>query len=255
MEMATTRSIERDIAGALGWWREAGVDCDFADEAAVWLAEAPPPEPERQAAATAPLRQTAAPVAAPSPNQIGGDKACWPQDLAAFQAWWCSEPTLDESRSGSPVPPRGVAGAAVMVLVEQPEAADADSLLSGDQGTLLAAMLAAMGIPAEQTYFASVLPRHTPLPDWQALQAAGIGAVLAHHIALAAPQRLITFGRSIPPLLGHDPAQSAQYLQSFNHEGRTIPVLASNSLGALTRGAAKAGFWQRWLNWTKAQAA
>ncbi len=39
------------LEGALDWWREAGVDADFLDEASGWLAE---PEPENAVAAPPP---------------------------------------------------------------------------------------------------------------------------------------------------------------------------------------------------------
>jgi DNA polymerase len=138
-----------------------------------------------------------------------------------------------------------------MLLVPFPEAEDRDRLLSGPHGKLAEAMLAAMGIAPEDAYLASVLTRHTPHPDWAALLRDGIGEVLVRHIALAAPRRLIVFDRNILPLLGHDPANSAQTLREFNHEGRTIPLLPAMDLGVMIDNPRrKASFWQRWLDWT-----
>ncbi len=247
-----------DIAGAMAWWKEAGVDCAFADEPLCWIAEpdelAAVPQPRLQ-----PAQQTFAPPPSPDVPRIDADRSAWPGELDAFRAWWMAEPALDGGRVAGRIAPRGNAGADVMVLVEQPEAEDRETLLSGPQGELLGAMLSAMGIAPENAYFASVLTRHTPMPDWPALGAAGIGAVLAHHIHLAAPKRLIAFGGNILPLLGNDPAQSAQSLPQINHEGRTIPVigplLGAHGLEALLRPSAKAGFWQRWLDWTGATSA
>ena len=238
----------RDIAGAMDWWRDAGVDCDFADETVQWVKE--PEDPAAVVAAQIAARmKPVAPAEKPKPK-LGGEKAEWPTDLAAFQQWWRDEPTLADTTRR--IPPRGAAGAAVMIVVEQPEAADDESLLSGPQGKLLAGMLAAMGIDEGETYFASVLPRHFPLPDWDSLRQAGIDEILAHHVALVAPQRIIAFGGTIPSLLGNDPTQSPQPLQSFNHEGRTFPALFDRSLDALQRGKAKSAFWRRWLEWTGA---
>jgi len=246
MQASTNLSAKRAIAGALDWWREAGVDCAFSDEPEPWLAEEEPEQAKQTSAA--PLARQ--PVALPPPVELpkfGGDKAAWPQDLAAFDAWWMSEPSLD---TGLRIPPRGPPGAKLMVLVEQPEAQDSESLLSGPQGKLLSAMLQAMGIAQDEVRLASVLPCFTPSPDWQPLGASGIADLLLHHLQISAPQRLIVFGSNIPPLLGHDPAQSPANLPNFNHEGRIIPLLADRSLDALTRAKAKSAFWQRWLDWS-----
>ena len=239
-----------DIAAALAWWREAGVDLDYGETPVAWL------EPARDPAAplSAPARPRAEPepAAAPMVAVFGGDAASWPARLADFADWWLTEPSLDEVQLGQRVPPRGSAGARLMVLVAQPEPDDADRLLTGPEGRLLEAMLGAMGMGADDVYVAAVLPRHTPLADWAGLAARGAGAVLAHHIGLVAPERLLVFGGTILPLLGHDPTHSAQTLPSFNHEGRGVPLLAARDLGAmLARPAWKAAFWRAWLDWTE----
>jgi DNA polymerase len=90
------------------------------------------------------------------------------------------------------------------------------------------------------------------VPDWAALKEQGLGAVLARHIALAAPQRAIVFGQNwVSTLLGNDSPQNAALLRSLNHEQGSTPVLATYELGYyLAKPAAKAGLWQRWLDWT-----
>lgn len=187
---------------------------------------------------------------------LGGLPSSWPRDLAGFQAWWKTEPSLDNGPVNGRVPPRGPQGAALLVLIEQPEAVDMDALLAGPEGTLLTAILAAMAIPSEAVYFASALPRHMPMPDWDALRVAGLADLTAHHIALAAPQKVIVFGQNalpsgISPLPDHDPANSAASLLRFNHELANIPVMTAPPLaGMLARPRWKAAFWQRWLEWT-----
>jgi DNA polymerase len=180
-----------------------------------------------------------------------GDPAALPSSLAAFHEWWLTEPALDDGQVRDRVPPCGAAGAPLMVIVAQPEAQDRDALLSGQEGRLLAGLLAAAGLDPGQVYFGSALPRHRPLPDWASLTARGLGQILAHHVALVAPHRLLVFGSSIPPLLGHDMAQNAQILPAIKHEGHSVPVLATRELGALlARPAWKAGLWRQWLDWT-----
>lgn len=237
-----------DITGALDWWREAGVDCDFLDEPREWLASAAPEADERALPERRPARPPAETVPPPAARF---DLASLPRDLAAFQAWWLGEPLLDDGGTGGRIAPQGAAGARLMVVVEEPEAEDGDALLSGPQGRLLDAMLAAFGLPRQEVYLASALPRHTPAPDWTALAQRGVGQVLAHHVALAAPERLFVLGGNILSLLGHESPQRPAVLREFNQDGRTIPMLASWGLPALMRQPrAKPVLWRTWLEWT-----
>ncbi len=242
-------ALADDWAAALGWWREAGVDLDFADTPEHWLAVAEATEPER------PVAPTSAPSPPPPPRpMIGGDPALWPNDLDGFRAWWLAEPSLDGGATDRRVPPSGGAGAAMLVVTEQPEAEDSDSLLSGPGGELVAGFARAAGIAPEALAIISALPRHRPLPDWSGLRETGLGAVLAHHIALIAPQAIVVLGRNVLSLLGHDPAQSAASLLHSNHEGATIPLLAARGLETLARPGAKAALWRGWLDLTGTKA-
>lgn len=232
--------LSEEIAAALGWWREAGVDGDWLETPRAWLSrpEAEPPSP--QTPSPAPQAVEATPVSLEIPD-----------NLDEFHAWWLREPRLDNGQTANRVPPRGVGGAELMLLVPEPEREDGAMLLSGAQGRLLDAMLAAMGIASDAVYFASILPRHTPHADWHAAHAAGLGDVLARHVALVAPKRLLAFTGNILPLLGHDPANSPAVLRQFNHEGTSVPLFAARELAAMIeRPRWKAGFWQSWLDWT-----
>ena len=241
------------LAAATAWWREAGVDCDFANEPRDWLAAAKAPVAD--VSHDAPARREAAPPPPPAPR-IGGERSRWPATLDQFPAWWLTEPSLDPASGARRVlpfgPQPGPHGAALMVLVGQPEAEDRETLLAGPQGRLLDAMLAAFGLTRADTYVASILPRHTPMADWAGLAGAGMGAVVAHHIALVAPQRLLVFGRGgVSALVGHDPAHGLPPSPEFNHEGGSVPLLIAPALETLLeRPGHKPGLWTRWLEWT-----
>lgn len=244
MEMARNPSPEAQAAAVLDWWRDAGVDALFHDDPTNWL---PPPEDDRPALKPPPnlRRQKPAEETAP-PSPLLGDL---PATLAEFTTWWLAEPALDGGRTAGRVAPRGTADARLMVLVAEPERDDGEMLLSGPEGKLLDAMLAAMGLTPEEAYIASALPRHTPHPDWEAATAQGLGRVIAHHVALVRPQTLLSFGPSIPSLLGNVPPNNPALSRTFNHEGLTVPWIPDRSLGAmLQRPLWKAGFWQRWLS-------
>lgn len=236
------------LQAAQDWWREAGVDLAFHDRPQRWLASDEP-------AAVAPREGHdlgSAPAPATPPPGIGGDRAAWPADLASFSSWWLDEPSLDAGGPFPRVAPRGEAGAAVMMLVPMPEQADSATLLSGVHGRLLASFAEAAGLDPASVYLAAGLPRHTPVPDWAQLRAAGLGEVLLHHLALVAPQRLIVFGSGILPLLGHDPAQAAPAVSELSIQGAQLPLLAAYAPERLLANARqRAALWRRWLDWTR----
>jgi len=242
------------VTAALDWWRDAGVDHAFIDDPQDWLAvasnapEAPAPLPGK------PLPERAARKSDSPPPPKVADRSGWPQSLEAFAPWWLFEPALAPAGLRR-LHPSGPAGADLMVLVPMPSADDAQDLLDGRAGRLLDAMLGAIGMDRAQIYLASALPAHVPMPDWQAFHAAGLGDVLLHHIALAAPRRLLILGAaSVSTLLGHDPTNLALSLRAINQESSPIAALPEWDLEAmLARPALKAGFWSRWLEWTGTQ--
>ncbi|WP_309622463.1 hypothetical protein [Novosphingobium sp.] len=238
-----------ELAAALDWWREAGLEHDFADAAHDWLAR---PETEAMPdAASAPPAQFQTAASAPSPQvRIGGDPAGWPQDLAGFTQWWMNEPSLDNGQTAGRVAPRGSPGAGLMIVVEHPEAGDRERLLAGPHGALIEAILRALGHDHADTYIAALLPRHMPLPDWAALADAGLGELARHHVALARPQRVIGFGPHVSSLLGHAPAKSGAQAAPYYPIGGGTQALAAPGLDSLlTRPSAKARLWQALLDW------
>ena len=212
----------------------------FRDQAESWLtseqdAASNHPLPIGGAAADhdgSPNRQVAKPQTLAEP--IGGDRSDWPGDLPAFRDWWLSDPSLGEAGAYPRVPPIGEAGADIMLLVPMPEDVDRERLLSGPAGRMAASVLRAAGVPQGSAYFASVLPRHTPLPDWSALASRGLGDIVAHHIGLAQPKKVLVFGRLIAGLVEND-----------------AQTLCAPGLDELERSAQRRRrFWARWLDWT-----
>lgn len=245
--MPRPATLEANIAAALDWWREAGVDAVYSDEPSGWLA-APSSDTPRK---PVDVQKAEPPPDAPATPQIGGPRANWPLDLDAFRQWWLTEPSLDDGGLSPRIAPIGAAGAELMVLVAMPEESDREALLSGPYGKLLDGFVAATGLPADRIYRAAVLPRHTSLADWPEIERQGMSALVAHHVTLARPRRLLVLGRNILSLCGHDPAQGAQNLRSFNHEGGRVPALFEAGLERLLGNwQLRARFWQRWLEWT-----
>lgn len=259
-------SLAHEFEAALAWWQMAGVDHDFSDDVTVWLADRPASHSEADAPGGAALDQRAgsgragavphperralplpaAPaLSATSRRDLLGDSP--PADLDAFRRWWMEAPGLSLSSGFPRVPPRGERGAALMVLVPQPESGDSERLLSGPQGRLLANILAATGLDESAVYVAAALPSHTPMADLPALAACGMDAVTAHHVGLVAPDRVLAFGTGLAAMLG----APDQPLREINHNGGRVPATLSETLDALMEmPRLKARFWRRWMEWS-----
>ncbi len=255
----TQPTLQQEIDAALEWWRAAGVDYDFADDATAWLADSAVGGTVAEQASSAPTTNTQPPqptgsaaVAAPADvarADLLGDSP--PQSLAEFRDFWLTAPGLDTIGPRGRVPPRGEGGAKLMILVVEPEDGDKDILLAGPQGRLLTKMLNAMGLSDQDIYLASTLPRPTPMADTAAIAAGGMDSVTAHHIKLAAPKRVLAFGGNILPLIGHELPKDPISLREINLVNPPKPLLVSEALESLmTMPRLKARFWRRWIEWS-----
>ncbi|HSQ95237.1 MAG TPA: hypothetical protein VLM18_03940 [Croceibacterium sp.] len=245
MDSRSPLTLADQVAAAHDWWRDAGVDSQFDDDPRNWL-ERPAKPVEEELPPAGPVK--AVPAAVPP---LGGPASAWPQTLPDFATWWLASDELDTGGTAPRIAPRGAAAAALMVLVPMPEETDRDRLLSGPQGKLIGNMLAAMGVAEDAAYLASALPRHARHPDWAALAARDLGKVLAHHVNLAAPKRLLVLGRAMLPLFGHDPAQAGAKPRPIALENCAVPALVSFGPDALLQTPRfRAGLWRGWLDWT-----
>lgn len=248
MEERANSELSAQFSAAFAWWRDAGVDYAFHDEPTDWIAPPTDDAAPGKPAARMPIK---APPPPPEPAAPTIDPGSLPADLDAFTSWWLAEPLLDDGRVAGRVPPRGNPRPDLMIIVPEPEREDGERLLSGPQGRLLEAMLAAMGVTSEKAYLASALPRHTPMADWPAARLRGLGTALCRHVELVAPRRLMVLGSNVLPLLGHDPTNSGQNSQQFNHGEQSVPLLAGVDLETLlARPRVKARIWREWLEWT-----
>ncbi len=244
-----TADIAADFQSALDWWAAAGVDQDYADDATDWLAP-PIVASGRQKLEKAPAVKRAITERPTVKKKFAGEAGDWPGDLPAFREWWMVTKNIADNGSYPIVAPTGDAGARIMVIVPEPEESDKRTLMAGPAGNLLRAMLAAIG-NGDDAYVAAALRRHTPMPDWGELQDAGLGSLVRHHIRLVAPQRVLTFGRNLPPLLGNDTAQGAALSYRIDGPSGEIPVLSAGSLSELLRSAPRRRkFWHELLDWT-----
>jgi len=250
---AAEPDLTSELSAYREWWRLAGVDLDFADDATAWLSEPEPTLPEPDIALSAGDSHAALPEEPLAEKSIRPDLLgdAPPETLDAFREWWLAAPGLDPIGPRGRVPPRGPAEAALMVLVVHPEEEDRDRLLAGAQGRLLEAILGAMGMTSRETYVASALPRFMPVADCAAETRRGMGEVLAHHIALAAPRRIVAFGAGLAALLGNDAEKDFGSLPIIHHKPSNVPALVSEDLESLmAMPKLKARFWRRWIEWS-----
>ncbi|MCI4589277.1 uracil-DNA glycosylase [Sphingobium sp. BYY-5] len=217
----------------LAWWQLAGVESAVAEAPHNWLR----PVPAAVSASHAPQPAEIAPQAKP-------------QDLEAFHCWLESESSHPERRWPTPpIYPSGAVDSPLMVVTDMPDAADvaAGSLLADREGVLFDAMLRAIGIDRAQAYIASLFFARPPGGMVEAADLAIAAARMRTQVHLARPRRLLLLGdRTIRALMPTDSgAVSGHSLRDFNHDGGTVPVVATfHPRLLLSQPAAKAECWR-----------
>jgi len=215
-------------ASALDWWTEAGVDTLVEEEVRDWLARLP--------------RPTAEPVVElPAAETL-------PDSLDAFIAWRASDAAPEAGWHSPRVVPQGPAGAALMVLLDMPEAGDAENgtLLSGPEGRLLNRILAAIGHTRASIHLATVAVAR-PLSGTVARELEPRLFELArHHVSLVKPGQLLLMGNLAQRLFaGTTGAAGLGSLDNVNHGDGTMQVLASfHPRTLLERPVRKAEAWK-----------
>lgn len=248
MAIGTNPDLGEAFAATLAWWREAGVETSFEDAPRSWL---PPPTTLQETTG-----KQAGPKAKPAPSApesppLVDIAATLPADFKAFASWWMTNPDLDAGRLSGRVPPRGHAGAKLMIIGPMPESGDREHLFAGSDGKLLDLFLQTVGLDPHAVYWASALPCHSPGVDWTADNHALASAALLRHVLLVKPERLLVVGFNILPLLKHASPQVPAVSSVFNHEGTTVPLLAVRRIPAMAAQPRwKSVLWRAWLDWT-----
>lgn len=218
-------------ASALDWWRDAGVDALIDEAPRDWLAPAAPAEPVR-----ASIRAFAAPEAAPA----------LPDTLAAFEAWRTGPDAPEAVWHGRAIGAQGSAAAGLMIVVDLPEREDAETgmLLSGAAGRLFDRMLAAIGRDRASIYLVPLCAVRPPAGRIDPALDTRLAGIARHHVALAAPKRLLLLGNAPSrALLGSDVVKARGGLRALNQDGGNV---TEGSAGAGETGAV-ASFHPRFL--------
>lgn len=171
----------------LAWWLQAGVDVAVQEEPRDWLKP------------SAPKAQIKLTEAVPEPNIAKPSH----DTLAELQNWLASSAQLPLASSAARrIMPHGPENAAIMLLSEAPTLEDfaAGQPIGGESWELAKRMLAAIKIPEDQAYSASLSCFHIPGARMSSEDRATCAEIARRHIALARPKRLL--------LLGEGPAQA-----------------------------------------------
>ena len=231
------REWQRVVAGALGWWRDAGVDGAVSVRPRPWLDRAATDRPQPKRDLAPPARPAASRPTLGSPPAVGE----MPNDLAAFRAW-----AARAALPGVPTARRVVAGwaerAEVAVVVAM--TARPDSILEPAAEHLLTAMMGAIGRSPTDTALlpvapAPVGPRLTP-PVAEALH-----PVLMRHLTLTGCRRALLLGEGpCRALLGRGAPGARGRWHFVNHDGAELHALATLDLATLlTNPACKREAW------------
>jgi DNA polymerase len=170
-----------EARSALAWWLDAGVDIAVQEEPRDWLKPAAKARPKGSL------------EAAPPPNIARPSH----ETLAELQDWLASTMQLPlASPTAKRVMPRGNEAAEIMLLTDAPTMEDYASgqPIGGEAWELAKRMLAAIKIPAEEAYSASLSCLHVPGARMSPDDRKACAEIARQHIRLAKPKRLLLFG-------------------------------------------------------------
>jgi DNA polymerase len=214
------------IASTIGWWAEAGLDTLADEQPRDWLTPPAKAAPAPQASITVPT-------------------AALPDGIAALHAFLATADYAPQSAPpGRRIAPSGAPGADLMIVADMPDADDTGTLFAGETARLFDAMLAAMGLDRAGIYLAPFSPARSAgriAPE----QGEALAALMRRHLSLVAPKALMIFGDEPARwLIGPEALQNRGGLRHVNHDGGTVPAIATFHPRHLRRmPALKASAW------------
>ena len=195
------------VESIINWWLEAGVDGAVGESPRDWL-----------------RRNPATVSAAPSVSNVTEPS---PTTLAELRDWLASSVQLPlASATASRIMPHGPEDASIMLLSDAPALEDFASgqPIGGEAWKLTLKMLAAIGIPAEKAYSASLSCIHSPGARMTEKDRAECADIAIRHIRLVRPRRLFLLGDGPSKALLGEPLVRAR---GRVHRIEGVPAIAS----------------------------
>lgn len=234
------------IRQMLDWWALAGLDSLVSDCATPWL------NPRDEEA----IRPAASPSVAPRAEPAGRphtpvlhDTPTPPKNVSEYMAWINDPATFAALDPGLVrFAPRGVETPRLLIFVDQPEEGDphAGRLLNGAVGSLLDAMMAAIGLNERHLLISSLLPVYRAGGRIAPELASELARAAALLMQLATPKGVLILGDATSrALIGSGVMESRQNLHFINHGDGKVPAIATfHPRFLIQKPAAKGLAWQ-----------
>lgn len=250
-------SLEKAAQSYALWWREAGLLHATDDVPHRWrepqvapfwqqdrAAAAQPSSPRAEEA-----RHVEPAVAKPVAVAPSSPSQSMPRELDAFLGWLQKDASQPESNwRGALITPPNLVSQPLLLIVDMPapDATDQSSLLEAPHRRLANAMLASLGLKADDIPALSLSTRCAPAGVMDEDVQSRLGKRMLHYIGLARPTAAILIGdRTSRAILGKSWSPNASGLLNIDHHGGTTSLVTLPGFEMLmSRPAAKARSWQ-----------
>lgn len=255
-------SLENAAQSYALWWREAGLLHATDDVPHRWREPAVAPfwqrevstshkQPTSSAASNQPAPITAAaPTAlAPVVANPAASSVSMPQQLDAFLDWLQKDTSQPEANwTGALLTPPALVDRPLLLVVDMPapDTTDQANLLEPSQRRFANAMLASLGLVAEDVPTLSLSMRCAPAGVMEEGVQSHLGKRMRHYIGLTRPKAVILIGdRTSRAILGKSWSPSNGGIFEIDHQGgKTSAVTLPGMEMLMGRAAAKAKSWQ-----------
>ena len=239
------------VESYLDWWGDIGLAAPASDQQVSWLAppaapvvSAPPSDAQPAQRMEQPQRPAPQAVAEAAPQKAQKFNA-----LSEFDAWAATPGNLPFAHwSPRPALPFGPADAPIMLIGDFPEEHDCREgrLFSGEQGSLLEAMLKAIDLDLLAQRCAAISLSRPPSPRFDSATLQVLRPLLDHQIALVRPKVLLILGaRSAGALTGRAVVPDPDSQPDFNHLTSNItPYITYHPRELIARPQLKRHAWE-----------
>ncbi len=202
------------------WWQLAGVEHIASDAPHNWLA---PANELRVEQTSIPVRQTESDTTVATTVDVD-----FPATFDEYIAGMKSGKSYPGNTYSSAVAlPHGAIKPEYMLIGDMPDMAEvgAGQMLTGPTGTLLSAMLRALGTSAEDCFYTALALSRSATGELPDSDHATLRDFILHMIGLITPRKMILLGSNTGRILLGDKFESGAVLQNINHDGRQVPLI------------------------------